>query len=44
VIAEMSSSAKTELRSRVRDHVFFSPDGDVIYEAFANGVKGRAPA
>jgi ubiquinone/menaquinone biosynthesis C-methylase UbiE len=44
VIAGMSSSAKDELRSRVRDHISFSPDGRIIYEAFANGVKGRAPA
>lgn len=43
VLAGMSSSAKDELRSRVRDHVSFSPDGHVIYEAFTNGVKGRVP-
>ena len=41
LIAGMSPDAREELRSRLRDNLSFSPDCRIIYEAFANGVKGR---
>jgi len=44
LIAGMSPSARGELRSRLRDHLSFSPDGGITYEAFANAVKGQVPA
>jgi hypothetical protein len=37
----MSPDAREELRSRLGDNLSVSPDGRIIYEAFANGVKGR---
>jgi hypothetical protein len=43
LIAGMSPGAREELRSRLRDHLSFLPDGQIIYEAFANAVKGRVP-
>jgi ubiquinone/menaquinone biosynthesis C-methylase UbiE len=44
IIAKMSTSAREELRSRLRDYLPVSLDGRIIYEAFANSVKGRVPA
>ena len=42
--AGMSASAKQELRTRLRDHLPASSDGRIVYESFANAVKGRVPA
>lgn len=44
IIAGMSASAREELRTRLRDRLPVSPDGRIVYESFANAVKGRAPA
>jgi len=42
-IAGMSAGAREELRRRLRDHLPVSSDGRVVYESFANSVKGRVP-
>jgi SAM-dependent methyltransferase len=44
IIAGMSASAREELRTRLRDHLPVSSDGRVLYESFANSVKGRVTA
>jgi SAM-dependent methyltransferase len=44
IIAGMAPDAREELRLRLRDHLPARPDGRIIYEAFANSVKGRVPA
>jgi SAM-dependent methyltransferase len=44
IIAGMTASAKEELRARLRDQLPVAPDGRIVYEAFANAVKGRVPA
>jgi ubiquinone/menaquinone biosynthesis C-methylase UbiE len=44
IIAGLSTSAREELRTRLRDHLPISLDGRVVYESFANSVKGRVPA
>jgi ubiquinone/menaquinone biosynthesis C-methylase UbiE len=43
VIATMSATAREELRTRLRDYLPVSSDGRIIYESFANSVKGRVP-
>jgi SAM-dependent methyltransferase len=43
VIATMSPSDREELRARLRDHLPVSADGCIVYESFANIVKGRVP-
>jgi SAM-dependent methyltransferase len=44
IIAGLPPSAKEELRIRLRDYLPVSSDGRIIYDAFANSVKGRVPA
>jgi SAM-dependent methyltransferase len=44
IFAGMSASAREELRTRLRDHLPVSSDGRIVYESFANAVKGRVPA
>lgn len=44
IIAGLPPGAREELRLRLRDHLPARPDGRIIYEAFANSVKGRVPA
>src|SRR5215831_1891991 len=44
IFAGMSAGAKEELRARLRDHLPASSDGRIVYESFANAVKGRVPA
>ena len=44
IIAGLSPSAREELRTRLRDHLAVSSDGHVVYELFANSVKGRVSA
>jgi len=44
IIAGMPPGAREELRLRLRDHLSAGPDGRIIYEAFANSVKGRVRA
>jgi SAM-dependent methyltransferase len=43
IIAGMSASAREELRACLRDHLPVSSDGRIVYESFANAVKGRVP-
>jgi len=43
IIAGMAPGAREELRLRLRDRLSAGPDGRIIYEAFANSVKGRVP-
>ena len=43
-IASMSTSAREEFRTRLRDHLPVSSNGCIVYESFANAVKGRVPA
>jgi ubiquinone/menaquinone biosynthesis C-methylase UbiE len=42
-IAGMSADAREELRSRVRNNLPVSSDGRIIYQSFANSIKGRVP-
>jgi ubiquinone/menaquinone biosynthesis C-methylase UbiE len=44
IIAGMTASAKEELRARLRDQLPLSLDGSIVYQSFANAVKGRVPA
>lgn len=41
LIDGMSKSARAQLRTRVRQRLPVSSDGRIVYEAFANAVKGR---
>jgi ubiquinone/menaquinone biosynthesis C-methylase UbiE len=41
LIAGMSASAREELRVRLRDYLPVWSDGRIVYESFANAVKGR---
>jgi SAM-dependent methyltransferase len=44
IIAGMTASAKEELRVRLRNQLPVATDGRIVYQAFANAVKGRVPA
>jgi SAM-dependent methyltransferase len=44
IIAGMSATAREELRTRLRDHLPISSDGRIVYDSFANSVKGQVPA
>jgi len=39
----MSASDKEQLKSRLREQLPAEADGRIVYEAFANAVKGRVP-
>ena len=41
LIDEMSASAREELRARLRRRLPVTLDGRIVYESFANAVKGR---
>jgi SAM-dependent methyltransferase len=41
VIAGMSPDAREQLRVRLREHLPATSDGRIVYESFANAVKGR---
>ena len=43
-IEAMSTSAREKLRTHLRDRLPIAPDGRIVYESFANAVKGRVPA
>ena len=43
VIAGMSPGAREQLRVRLREHLPVTSDGRIVYESFANAVKGRVP-
>lgn len=41
VIASMSSGAREQLRVRLREQLHATSDGQILYESFANAVRGR---
>jgi SAM-dependent methyltransferase len=43
VIAGMSSREREQLRKRLREKLPTGSDGRILYESFANAVKGRVP-
>jgi ubiquinone/menaquinone biosynthesis C-methylase UbiE len=43
LIAGMSMSAREQLRTDLRDRLPTASDGRIVYESFANAVKGRVP-
>jgi ubiquinone/menaquinone biosynthesis C-methylase UbiE len=43
VIARMSPAARDQLRTRLREYLPAASDGRIVYESFANAVKGRVP-
>jgi ubiquinone/menaquinone biosynthesis C-methylase UbiE len=43
VIAGMSPAAREQLRTRLREQLPAASDGHILYESFANSVKGRVP-
>jgi SAM-dependent methyltransferase len=43
VIAGMSPAAREQLRTRLREFLPAALDGRIVYESFANAVKGRVP-
>ena len=43
LIAGMSAASKKELRARLQSHLPTLRDGRVVFDSFANAVKGRNP-
>jgi hypothetical protein len=43
VIASMSPDMREQLRSRLFEQLPVASDGQILYESFANAVKGRLP-
>jgi ubiquinone/menaquinone biosynthesis C-methylase UbiE len=43
LIDGMSPSVREQLRTHLRGHLPVTPDGRIVYESFANAVKGRVP-
>jgi hypothetical protein len=43
LIDRMSMDEKHRLRTRLHDHLPTDTDGRIVYESFANAVKGRVP-
>ena len=43
LIESMSRSAREQLRTHLRDRLPIDSDGRIVYESFANAVKGRVP-
>jgi hypothetical protein len=44
VIAGMSPDTREQLRVRLREELPAAPDGQIVYESFANAVRGRVRA
>ena len=44
LIERMSMSAREQFRARLRERLPFASDGRIVYESFANAVKGRVPS
>jgi ubiquinone/menaquinone biosynthesis C-methylase UbiE len=44
LIASMSMSAREQFRARLRERLPSASDGRIVYESFANAVKGRVPS
>ena len=43
VIAEMAPDVRDQLRTRLREQLPVTSDGRILYESFANAVRGRVP-
>ena len=43
LIESMSTSAREQLRTRLREQLPIASNGRIVYELFANAVKGRVP-
>jgi len=43
MIAGMSPDAREQLRTRLREQLPVASDGHILYESFANAVRGRVP-
>ena len=43
LIARMSPDAREQLRIRLRERLPVAADGRIVYQSFANAVKGRVP-
>jgi ubiquinone/menaquinone biosynthesis C-methylase UbiE len=43
MIAGMSPEAREQLRTRLREQLPVASDGHILYESFANAVRGRVP-
>ena len=43
LIESMSTSAREQLRTHLRERLPITSDGRIVYELFANAVKGRVP-
>jgi hypothetical protein len=44
LINRMSMDEKERLRTRLHDQLPTDADGRIVYESFANAVKGRVPS
>ena len=44
LIDSMSMDKKERLRTRLHDHLPADAAGRIVYESFANAVKGRVPS
>src|SRR5262249_17888052 len=42
-ISKMTADAKAQFRARLREQLPAAADGRIVYEATANGVRGRVP-
>ena len=42
-VADLSPEDREELKEYLRDYLPAAADGRIVYEAFTNAVKGRAP-
>jgi hypothetical protein len=42
-VANLTPSKRNELREHLREKLKPAPDGRIVYDAFCNAVKGRAP-
>jgi|ERR1700728_4300745 len=43
-VNQLSPSAREQLRTRLREQLPIGPNGQIVYEAYANAAKGRVPA
>src|SRR6516165_9628657 len=42
-LSELAPSAREQLKTKVRERLPIAADGSIVYEVFANAVKGTAP-
>jgi len=43
-MSKLTPADKERLKARLREILPAAPDGKIVYPAFANAVKGRAPS